>query len=168
MKLFENQNCWVIEDYLDLNLISEIKIIIKENLDNLYKDKEGYSTTGKNSEQYWLVVGNKNFFTSDIRFYEFEKKYMNEILTRIKKAKLFCDKKEKDIKINPTNAWSVVGEEGSYHTIHNHNEGSFDGISTLVYLEVPETNCEKNPENKTYIVTNISPHKIHFINQNLI
>ena len=42
-------------------------------------------------------------------------------------------------------AWTVIGEENSYHTMHDHGR-VYDGISTLVYLEVPETNVEDEPE----------------------
>ena len=57
--------------------------------------------------------------------------------------------------MNPSNAWSVIGEENSYHTIHSHNEGIFDGISTLVYLEVPETNVKDEAENDIFLVTRV-------------
>jgi hypothetical protein len=155
MKVFQDKECWFIEDYLDDSIIEEIRTIIQENLNNLYKNKEGYSTTGKNAEQYWLIHQKDDFFVQDSRFYDFEKKYKNQILNRIKVANLFDERNKEDIDLKPINAWSVIGEENSYHTIHCHNEGIFDGISTLVYLEVPETNVKDEPENDIFLVTSV-------------
>jgi len=155
MKVFENKNSWIIEDYLDVNLVEEIRTIIKDNLNNLYKNKKGYSITGKNSEQYWLIHQRDNFFISDSRFYDFEKEYKNEILNRIKAADLF-DKNQKEYTYSKyINAWSVIGEENSYHSVHSH--GSFDAITTLVYLEVPETNVENEFDNNIFLVTDSGP-----------
>jgi hypothetical protein len=162
MRVYENKNCWIIEDYLDSNLVEEIKLIIQENLDNLYKNKEGYSTSGKNSEQYWLIHRKDEFLVSDSRFYKFEEEYKNQILNRIKVANLFDEKKKENIDLNYLNAWSVIGEENSYHTIHCHNEGIFDGISTLVYLEVPDTNIEDDPENNIFLATNVEPKNPYY------
>ena len=155
MKVFQDKECWFIEDYLDDSIIEEIRTIIQENLNNLYKNKEGYSTTRKNAEQYWLIHQKDDFFVQDSRFYDFEKKYKNQILNRIKAADLFDERNKEDIDLKHINAWSVIGEENSYHTIHCHNEGIFDGISTLVYLEVPETNVKDEPENDIFLVTRV-------------
>jgi hypothetical protein len=162
MRVFQSKDCWVIVDYLDLNLVEEIKSIIQENLVNLYKKKEGYSTTGKNVEQYWLINKPDNFFTNDSRFYKFESEYKNQILNRIKAADLFDEKRKKNIDFKYLHAWSVIGEENSYHTIHCHNEGTFDGISTLVYLEVPETNVEDEPENNLFLATHVGPKNPYY------
>lgn len=156
MRVYENKNCWIVEDYLDLNLFQEIKLIIQENLDNLYKDKKGYSTTGKNAEQYWLINKEKDFFTDNSRFYEFEKEYKKQILNRIKELDLFDEERKENIDLKNNNAWSVIGEENSYHTFHDHGRG-YDGISTLVYLEVPETNKEDEPENNIFLTTHVGP-----------
>jgi len=162
MRVFQNKDSWVIEDYFDCSLVEEIKTIIQDNLNTLYKNKEGYSTTGKNSEQYWLIHQKDNFFVNDSRFYEFEKEYKKQILNRIKAADLFDEKKKEDIDLNHINAWSVIGEENSYHTMHCHNEGNFDGISTLVYLEVPETNVEDEPENDLFLATHVGPKNPYY------
>jgi hypothetical protein len=162
MRVYQNRDCWIIEDYLDVNLVEKIKLIIQENLDNLYKNKEGYSTTGKNAEQYWLINKLDNFFTNDSRFYEFESEYKNQIINRIKAADLFDKKRKENIDLKHINAWSVIGEENSYHTIHCHNEGTFDGISTLVYLEVPETNVEDEPENNLFLATHVGPKNPYY------
>lgn len=162
MRFYQNKDFWIIEDYLDVNLVEKIKLIIQDNLNNLYKNKEGYSTTGKNSEQYWLIRQEDNLYVNDSRFYDFKKEYKNQVLNRIKAADLFDEKKKEDIDLNNNNAWSVIGEENSYHTIHCHNEGSFDGISTLVYLEVPETNVEDEPENNLFLATHVGPKNPYY------
>ena len=157
MKLFNNGNCWIIEDYLNLNLVNEIKNIIEVNLDNLYENKEGYSTKGNNSYQYWFINPRENLHTNCDNFYKFVSKYTDEILSRIKEANLLNEERKKNIILQPTGAWSVIGEEGSYHTIHCHNGAYFDGISTLLYLEIPETNKKEEKENNTYLVVNTNP-----------
>ena len=85
-----------------------------------------------------------------------------EILNRIKAADLFDEKTKEDIDLNQHNAWSMIGEENSYHTMHCHNEGSFDGISTLVYLEVPGTNIEDEPENNLFLATYVGPKNSYY------
>lgn len=162
MRVYENKNCWIIDDYLDISLVEELKLIIQKNLDNLYKNKEGYSTTGKNAEQYWLVDKRSSFFIRDSKFYKFEEKYKSQILNRIKAADLFAKEKKENINLDCMGAWSVIGEENSYHTIHCHNEGNFDGISTLVYLEVPDTNVEDEPENNIFFATNVGPKNPYY------
>jgi hypothetical protein len=37
--------------------------------------------------------------------------------------------------LNISSAWTVLGEKGTYHTLHRHNLN--DDISTVLYLEVP-------------------------------
>lgn len=157
MRVYQNNDSWVIESFLDDDLIEEIKIVIQDNLDNLPKHKDGYSTQGKNSEQYWIIEREKKFFLEDSRFLKFEERYRDKILNTLKKSTLLEEEKQEEIKLNGLNAWTVIGEENSYHTMHCHNGGIFEGISTLVYLEVPETNVEDDPENSIFLATNVSP-----------
>lgn len=74
MRVYENNESWVIEDTLDLELLNEIELIIEKNLDHLYSNKSGYSTKGKNSNQYWLVDSKSGYKIKDSKFYDFEKK----------------------------------------------------------------------------------------------
>mgnify|MGYP001175660327 CR=1 FL=1 len=164
MRVYKNNDSWVIESFLDDDLIDEIKIVIQDNLDNLPKNKDGYSTQGKNAEQYWIIDHQKNFFIEDSRFFKFEERYRNKILNTMKASTLFDEEKQEEIKLNSSNAWTVIGEENSYHTMHCHNGGSFEGISTLVYLEVPETNVENDPENSIFLATNVSPKNPYYYN----
>ena len=46
-------------------------------------------------------------------------------------------------------AWTVIGEEGSYHTIHDHGPNS---VCSITYLEVPEKNQDDDKAGQTYFV----------------
>tara|TARA_B100000085_G_scaffold276027_1_gene294623 strand:- start:80 stop:739 length:660 start_codon:yes stop_codon:yes gene_type:complete len=161
MKVFQNKNSWIIEDYLDNDFLEEIKNIIEVNLNNLYKNKEGYSTTGKNAEQYWIVDQETNFSVSDSRFYKIEEEYKNQVCNRIIAADLLEKRLEEHINLMTCSAWTVIGEENSYHTMHDHGR-VYDGISTLVYLEVPETNVEDEPENDIFFSTHVGPRNQYY------
>lgn len=156
MKLFCNRDAWVIEHYLDEDLVNEIKAFIQDNLDQLIEDTKGYSTTGEESRQYWLINNKRNMFYQHPKFYEIMHKFTHKILNRIKKAGLFVKEKEDHINLSPLSAWSVIGEEGSYHLCHDHG-GDIYGISSLLYLEVPENNKENEHENNLYLITHVGP-----------
>ena len=70
-----------------------------------------------------------------------------------------------DIQLVQSTAWTVVGEEGSYHTIHNHivkGRGGMGGISTVLYLNIPES-VHKNKSNSIFLVLHADPSS-HYIN----
>jgi hypothetical protein len=163
MKIYENGKNWIIEDYLELNFIKEISEILENNKHNLISDKKGYSTEGKNSNQYWLINLYKKFFISDKNYYEFEKKYRNEILSRLKKSGLLDKDFEKSISLNLRNSWIVSSEENSYHSIHNHC-GKNLGISTVVYIKVPRTNVESEISNDIYFVMDSNSNQMFYYN----
>lgn len=152
MKIYENGSNWVIEDQLDEKIVEKINNLIDKNLDNLLKDKEGYSTTGKNAEQYWLIK-NKEFYLKNEIFENIKNEYKLQILNRLKKSNLLDDKIQNSIDIKNSSCWTVIAEKGSYHTPHNHN-GIGYGISTVLYLKVPETNIEDEPDNNLYMIMN--------------
>lgn len=56
--------------------------------------------------------------------------------------------------LNASRAWSVVGEEGSYHTIHDHGPSR---ICTITYLEVPEVS-ETPYQGQVYFVLQCDPY----------
>ena len=62
MRVYQNNDSWVIESFLDDDLIEEIKIIIQDNLDNLLNCKEGYSTEGKMQSNIGLLIIKKFFY----------------------------------------------------------------------------------------------------------
>lgn len=153
MKIYENGSNWVIEDQLNEKLVEKINNLIDENLNSLFKLKEGSSTTGKNAEQYFLININKFYFKNKT-FEDIKIEYNSQILNRLKKSNLLNEKIQKNISLENSNCWSVIAEENSYHTPHFHNDGNFDGISTITYLKVPQTNVEDEPENNLYLLMN--------------
>ena len=161
MRVFQNKDSWVIEDYIDDNLLKELKTVVKENLDNLYKNKEGYSTTGKNAEQYWIIDQESNFSLDNPEFYKLEEEYKKQICNRIKAADLFDKNLKDNIDLMTCSVWTVVGDENSYHTMHDHGR-IYDGIVSLVYLEVPESNVENEPENNIFLVTHVGPKNQYY------
>jgi hypothetical protein len=152
MKIYENGNNWVIEDQLNEDLVTKINNLIDENLNGLLKFKKGHSTRGKNAEQYWLIKNN-DFYFKNKNFEDIKIEYKSQILNRLKKSNILNEKIQEKIDLKNENCWSVIGEENSYHTPHYHG-ASGDGISTLVYLKVPETNIEEEPENNLFLLMN--------------
>jgi hypothetical protein len=157
MKIYENGNNWIIEDQLDNKLVEKITNNINENLSNLLKLKEGYSTTGKNAEQYWLEKKEDNFYFQDKDFEDIKNNYKNNILNRLIKSNLL-NEKLKHLDIDNKNCWSVIGEENSFHSAHFHNNGEFWGISTVLYINVPESNEESLCENNLFLIMNSGPN----------
>jgi hypothetical protein len=164
MKIYENGSNWIIEDQLDEKILEKITHLVDENLNNLLKDKSGYSTTGKNAEQYWLIKDKEFYFKNEI-FENVKSEYKSQILNRLNKSNLLDDKIQNSIDIKNKNCWSVIGEKNSYHTPHFHNDGVDFSISTLVYLKVPRTNIENQPENNLYLIMNSGPNSKFYHNK---
>ena len=160
MKIYENGNNWVIEDQLDKKIVEKINNLIDENLNGILKLKEGYSTTGKNVEQHWLTKI-KEFYFKNEDFENIKSEYKSQILNRFKKSNVPDKKIQNSIDIKTTNCWSVIGEKNSYHIPHHHHHYNVgDGISTVLYLRVPETNIENEPENNLYLILNSNHENI--------
>jgi hypothetical protein len=154
MKIYENGSNWVIEDQLSRELLKKINDLIDQNLNNFLKLKEGYSTRGKNAEQYWLVANNFYFKNKDFEDIKLECK--SQILNRLKKSNILNEKLQKKINLKDNTCWSVIGEENSYHTVHSHENGHSNNslISVVIYLKVPQTNIEHSPENNLFLLMN--------------
>lgn len=181
MKIYENRNNWIIEDQLDNKLVEKITNIINENLNNLLKLKEGYSTKGKNAEQYWLIkrercrtilVNNtnqtSNFYFKNKDFEDVKKEYKYNILNRLKKSNLL-NEKIKNLNIIESCGWSVVGEENSFHPAHSHSYEVLDGISAILYLNVPKSNVENSCENDIFLIMDSgSNSRLYNSNKNII
>jgi len=157
MKLYDNGTNWILEDQLDDRLVERITNNIKENLNNLLKLKEGYSTMGENVEQYWLIKKTSNFYFNNKDFEDIKKDYRDNVLNRLKKSNLL-NEKLKNLNISDRSSWSVVGEENSFHITHSHNDGVFDGISTILYLNVPESNVENSCKNNLFLIMDSGPN----------
>ena len=136
MNIIEYGSNWIIQDKLDDKLINEIKDFFGSHIDFLYKDKEGYSTTGNNSEQYWLKreYGKTPFNYKNQECEEIKQKFKEQVYGRLEAASLLKD----DVCIEENASWTVIGEEGSYHTVHTHGKMSGHAVSCVLYLNVPE------------------------------
>jgi hypothetical protein len=154
MKIYENGNNWIIEDQLNENLVKKINNLIDQNLNNLLILKDGYSITGKNSQQYWLMKNDYFFKNKDFEDIKIECK--SQILNRLKKSNLLNQKIKKNINLENNSCWSIIGEENSYHTVHSHENDcdNYNGISVIMYLKVPQTNTKDTPENNLFLLMN--------------
>ncbi len=142
MNVFEYGNNWLIEDQLDNELLKYIKNFFDKNLEFLYNDKKVYSTTGDNVEQYWIEKrGEKPVYYKNKEYEDIERRFRKEILGRLKAAHFA---KDDNIQLHQSTAWTIIGEEGSYHKIHTHCNGLARGISVVLYLNVPEIKDESN------------------------
>jgi hypothetical protein len=114
---------WLIIDNIKTDILINkiLKTKEKENISNL-------STKGKKSIQYTLT----NEFNKENNLI----KIKNLIETLIKKNlnknfNINCD-------LKLMSAWTVLGKENSYHTVHNHNKKNLNYVSTVTYLNVPK------------------------------
>ena len=164
MNIIEYGNNWFIEDQLDNELLNDIKNFFDKNLEFLYADKEGYSTMG-DAEQYWIKKrGNKFFHYKNEEYEDIEKKFKKQIYGRLKAASFLNN----DTQLSQSTAWTIIGEEGSYHAIHTHNVSRMSGVSVVLYLNVPDikhlniSDSNHNP-NSLYLVLHTDPSS-DFIN----
>jgi hypothetical protein len=160
MKIIETGTSWVIEDKLNSELLNEIKKFLNNHLEFLYKDKENYSTTGDNAEQYWIEKkGDSPFLYKNLEYSAIEKKFRKEIHGRLKAASLLRDE---EIELEKTGAWTVIGEEGSYHTVHNHSDGILNGVVVVLYLNMPEKVEAK--ANSIFLILHTNPSNPYISN----
>lgn len=150
MKIIESGPNWLIQDNIDINLLSEVNEFLKNNLKFLVKGKKGYSTKGHNAEQYWIKKSGRNLIYNVSEYDNLEKKIKKEVYERLKKASLLKKFENSYVDIVNQSAWTVIGEEGSYHVVHNHSQGEMITISSVLYLNVPEK-LEENEENDNSI-----------------
>lgn len=167
MKIYQNYQNWLIEDDLDPDLVKEISNIFEKNKVDLLnlEDKKTFSPKGQNIEQYWLVKPTSDFHIKDTKFVEFEKKYKNEIISRLKKSEVLNQHFEDNLSLKMANCWSVVGEENSFHCVHSHN-GINKGIATVLYLKIPDTNEADKKENNIFLILNSNANPSPFIYYN--
>jgi hypothetical protein len=110
---------WII--YKNINVEGYKDIIDNILTEDIYIERGEYSTRGYNSMQYWLS-SKKDLFTP------IQDKVKNEIKSELKEFKIDH--------LNLLSAWTVLGQENSYHTLHYHNK-PINHISTVLYLDVP-------------------------------
>jgi hypothetical protein len=114
---------WLIIDYIktDISINKTLKTKEKENISNL-------STKGKKSIQYTLT----NDFNKKNNLIKIRNLIENLIKKNLNKNFNI------DCSLKLMSAWTVLGEENSYHTVHNHNKKNLNYISTVTYLNVPK------------------------------
>lgn len=158
MKFIETDTTWIIEDQLDTEIIHSIKSFLDKNINLMYRDEKGYSTSGKDAKQYWIKNRNEStYLYSTTEFVSLRERYKKEILKRVEEINLF----KINVDLNIIGCWTVIGEKGSYHNIHNHGVG-FGGISTVLYLEVPEILKDEDGYNSNvYFVMHTNPQNYH-------
>ena len=130
-----------------------------EGTDTIVGDLTSY-TIGNNVEQYWIESkGKKQFHYKNQEYENIEQKFRKQIHGRLKAASLL---RNKEIELEQTGAWTIIGEEGSYHVTHTHFHGRNEGISTVIYLNVPESKTD-DQSNSIFLVFHTDPPS-HFIN----
>ena len=140
MDVIEYGNNWFIEDQLDNELLNDIKNFFDKNLEFLYNDKEGYSTTGHNAEQYWIKKkGNNEFLYKNKEYEDIERRFREGIHGRLKAASF--------LKTNNTQG-----------------DGFIDGISVVLYLNVPDSEDSKDSSNSICLVLHTDPSS-NFLNK---
>lgn len=157
MGIIEYGTSWLLEDQLNIELLNEIKNFIENNLEFLHKDKTGYSTKGNNAEQYWIKKGGKNEFQYSNQEYEnIKQKFRKKVYERLEKASIL---RKEEIELGENSVWTVIGEEGSYHTTHTHSNyitGGMGGITTVLYLNVPKSDSD-DKSNSIFLVLHTDP-----------
>jgi hypothetical protein len=130
--IIECENNWIIFD--NLKNVSDLKNLI-EDIDTT--DYSEYTTATGNSTQRsfthsYSTWGPPEKIKGSGLWEEVKIKYEDIVKDLLVKYKKF-DENHKNLSIEI--GWTVTGEEGSYHTIHEHGN---DGVSVIVYTEVPK------------------------------
>ena len=114
-------NDWIIIDNMNINGFSKIIRKSIKNTNPICIDSK--STTGGKAKQYDLFNYIKNNFIID--------KVKETILLNLESS---LKLKLKNLKL--LSAWTVLGYEHSYHSLHKHNERK-NHIASVLYLNVP-------------------------------
>jgi hypothetical protein len=133
----EGKNWLIISQLADL---TDIKEMLKDVDKHNYADFT--SAKGRNSVQHYIMPA--NWMPRDDHRYpkgweEVKEKYAMIVQRELINYGLMPFNWKK---IYAKSAWTVKGQEGSYHTIHEHGPSS---ISTIIYTEVPKKSIEDAP-----------------------
>ena len=158
-QIFREGSNWIIISHLGEDKIKNIQSVV----DNVYEvDWSCYtSCTGENSRQHYLLnpkwMPDQNHRSpkdwSNIQ-QQFEDIVQKELVHH-------CMMPQDWKKLHACSAWTAIGEEGSYHTIHDHGPSN---ICSVTYLKVPEK--QEAPSGQIYFVMHgqayntISPPKM--------
>ena len=109
--------------------INNFKTVVDRLVQDLSPDDLLYkSTKGEKSKQYDLF----KFINVDEDFTSVVNKIKEKTITYLHKN--VNEYKVKDLSV--ASSWTVYGEEGSYHTIHRHDQGG-PLVATVTYLKTP-------------------------------
>lgn len=108
------------------NNIELFRIIVEQSYQGVQSSIEGKSTSAE-GQQYDLADKINTTLKPIINTYKML------IFLRLKK------------RVNPLSAWTVLGAEGCYHTVHRHNKKGLNHLSTVLYLNTAES-TEKDDE----------------------
>jgi len=142
---------WIIKSTVKLDGILPIVDNLTNTLDPIDLTEEKRSTQGSGSQQWQL------FTVSDNSWMELVEAIKHKIKQEWKK------KFNKDILLALKGAWTVKGEEHSYHTLHSHRKGNTDvskRISTVVYLHMPQRH--RDGDGAFYFVTEENSKQVSY------
>jgi hypothetical protein len=111
------------------------------------------SAKGLNSKQYYLIPP-KWLPNSTVKEPEIWPKLKDWSEKHVQKELVYHAKMPDNWKkIHAFSSWVVKGEEGSFHTLHDHGPNN---ISSVFYLEVPETN--DSIQGQIYFILHSDPY----------
>lgn len=161
-------------NWLIINQLSDISDI-KDMLQDV--DKENYaeftSAKGKNSKQHYIIPPSwmpnaEHVFPKDWNI--IKEKYSSIIQKELVHHGIFP---HIWTRLYAKSAWTVKGEEGSWHTIHEHGPNS---ISTIIYTAIPKRNLNDPPytsgsvyfvmDGSCYSETSVPATRVMHINPN--
>ena len=112
----------------NITQVSKTKKVVNDAIKNLEEnDLKQLSTRGSQSKQYDL----KELFLNDDKFQFILENCSNKITEEFEK------RNGTDPLITLNNAWTVIGNVGSFHAMHAHKNKPQNIISTVTYLSVP-------------------------------
>lgn len=140
-KLYQKGKNWVLESHLNSSLVQALKDCVNSSLDSLYENTYSAAIRGQNSVQYWIYdyEAHPMFFNEEFdNLMQKLKTHTEDILIQYK----LIEKKP----LTFESVWTIIGNEGSYCTIHDHP--NILGVSVVLYLQVPQITT-KNPLEQT-------------------
>jgi len=154
-KVYEYGQNWVIGVQAPDALVDMLDAQINANLHTFLSDKHNYTCKGDSVQQYWLQKQNQNYIDDEPlgdAVAQFTK-FVSELCVKVE---LFDPRFLSHLR--PQGMWTVLGGKGSFHTVHQHNaKGSVLGLSSVLYLNVPDTNDDEQPNNNIYFIMNSTP-----------
>jgi uncharacterized protein (TIGR02466 family) len=140
---------WLIVDFIS-NLSFADKVL-KNVTDHDWSDFT--SAKGEKSRQHYIINPSwlpKDDFVEPEGWSELKSAYENMVQKELVNYGIMpIDWK----KIHACSAWTVVGEEGSYHTAHEHGPNN---ISTVTYIDVPQSTDEN--QGQVFFVLHSDPY----------